>query len=207
MSPDNLRLLREFSEKNFDFSKVVRAGKRSRRVKSVEEGEVTSDSGYLVVSEACNIEAYSDLPFAKRTMGNGGEGRGKINLNSPIWYVPKMMQGDGFVAFRNLYGDGCFGVVSSQRRFYVETDLPTSVDKDLIDEIKNNTKEKIGSRFCQLEGLVCVRSGGMIVTDPMYNPVEYPDKDNISAILTVRPGVYICKFIGNGKKLAIARKS
>lgn len=206
VSNKDFALLKRYSERGFDFSKSEKV-RSSKRVKSVEEGVVTISSGYLAVSDAQNIEAYGQLPFADYQKS----GRGRINLNSSSWRVPRIMQGDSFVAFRNLFGDGCFAVLSSNNRFYVETDFPITINQELITRIKEGDfEEKKGSRLYHLEGLVGVGCGTMVVTDPVSNPIEYAkghEANETSTILSIRPGIYVCRFIEDGKKLAIRKKN
>ncbi|HLA50408.1 MAG TPA: hypothetical protein VJA86_02285 [Candidatus Nanoarchaeia archaeon] len=210
ISDKDFALLKKYSERDFDFSKSEQT-QHSKRVKSVDEGVVNITSGYLAVCEALNIDAYRQLAFA-RDMGRGWGGRGRIKLYNPIWNVPKMMQGGDFVAFRNLFGDGCFAVLSSKDRFYVETDSPTNIAHRLVNSIREgDVEEKKGSRLYRLEGFVGVGGGIMAVTDPKNNSMQYPKcprgKHEISTILSVKPGIYACRFIEDGKKLAIRKKN
>lgn len=121
------------------------------------------------------------------------------------------MQGDGFVTFRNLWGDGMFGVFSSTNRFYVETNSPSDSDEVAKMIQKGDIEEGHGSRKYVLEGLVGVGSGTMAIIDPEISPVtvgsEREKYFDMSTILKVKPGTYTCKFIDKNKKLSIKRIS
>ncbi len=204
ISNHDWKLLKKFSEKGFDFSKAEQT-KHSKKIKSVEEGIVTITSGYLAICDSQEIEAYGQLPFSEYD----SRGRRRINLNNPTWSIPNMMQGDGFVSFRNLWGDGCYAVLSSKNRFYVETDCPTMAESLAALIKQGDVEEKKGSRVYRLEGLVGVGCGSMVLTDPNSNHIQQPAEEYhpISTILPVTPGVYVCRFIEGGKKLAIRKKS
>ncbi len=212
----DFKLIKELSEKGFNFSNT-QSRKQSKRITSVRDGIVASTSGYLAVCEAGFTNAYSNLPLTVNFPYRINN-RGLISLNHPPWGIPNLMQGDNFVAFRSFYGDGGHTVFSSKKNtFYVDNDMEfsyndqhgCSYNQDLIDRIKSGegVKERIGHVNVKLEGFVSVDSGAMIVIDPTEHSFSPLFGDyGISTVLVTSPGVYVCRFIYNGKKLTIHKR-
>lgn len=196
-----------------NYRREAQSQKSLGRISSVIEGIVSSRSGYLAVCESTNLNVFSSKTIidsdVKSVKREGDFYR--INFNSPSWLLPKMMQGQDFIVFRNMWGNGLFGVLSSKKNFYVETDVPTFPDNNFLEVVKSGEiieeKEKGTNRRLSFEGFVGIGSGSAAVTDPEIHKISYVEKSlEISAILKVEPGTYSCRFIEGNKRLSIKRE-
>ena len=193
------RVLREFSEKRYNFEQTPHNKKPSNQFSYTNQGLVTTNSGYLVICEPYCLVSYKRL-------------HERFYTGYDLWTPPKMLQGVDFVSFGNLWGDGMFAVLSSGEEIFVETKLPTEISGALIRSIEQaEIEEKHGSKKYRLEGLVGVGGGIMTVTDPKTNRIDFSSHREegfeIATIIATKPGNYSVKFVKGNKKLQIKRSS
>ncbi len=196
-------IVRKFSDKSFDFTKT-KSLKIYRKVSSTNEGILESKSGYLVICDLSQVQSFQP------NFNFYGDIKKGINLNSKSWGIPKMMQGKNVVAFSNLWGDGMFAILTSNKRIYIETELPSIIDKDLIECMKNwDRKDRINSKICRLEGVVGIGGGKIAITDPEIHTIEHSENPEryweMSTIVKTTPGIYACKFIDNNKIVSVRK--
>lgn len=186
----------QICRKDFDPKAAKKPLKILTKEKGTIEGQIISESGYLVVAEYFNFVKEIRQPL--------------YSDDCPREGPPILLQGDNIIYFSNQFGDGIFDIYSTPRRIYVTTDLPVDFDK-LRKRLKS--RKEIYDPY-SFEGVVGIGSGTAGIADPVTRPLKTFIDDNIKpdidkgeyfTILKVGGGTYACRFVDNNRRLSIRR--
>lgn len=185
------------SQKGYNFKRIRTPNPLEGSANVVRNGLVTSNSGYLAVCELYGLRDYLDSPLQNFM--------DKLSRQDDL-AVPKIVQFNRGVLFRNKFGDGVFGVFSdAQRKFYVESE-PRYGAKALSQvALKREEHEEAG---LNLEGVVGVGSGIMAIIDPQDCPLSEPvyNKGDYFTILRTGKGNFECAFDKDETWLIVQKK-
>lgn len=206
------KLLRNYSQKgrSFPVGGFAQSPESCGKISSVKIGTIDCRSGYLAVCDSCDLEVFRDktiIDIDVTTFKKDGD-KYRINFNSSLWVPPRLLQGLDFLVFRNLWGDGLFGALSSENRIYVETGANSFPNEEFLETIERGQKieEKKGQKNYNFEGFIGIRGGSAAITDPEIHKISYAPKCfSISTVLEVEPGTYSCRFIEENKKFSIKK--